>query len=356
MMPALVGLPVPLYRIGAAGLAAVLSVVLLTPFVIWGARRRGWVAVPSDDEWHETPTALLGGIAIFTGVAGTLVSSGSLGAFPKPVWVGAVLIFGTGLADDLWTLRPTTKLVAQAACATLVLSSGLLFGHNVPLWIAGSLTVVWVLGLTNALNLLDAMDGVASGVGAIAALSFGLVAVLQGFNGLAAVAGILAAAAGGFLVFNFPPARIFMGDCGSLFLGYMLALLGLGIQGSDGGALSSPLLPILVLSVPLFDTTFVSVTRLLRGQPVTEGGTDHTMHRLVRLGLTERQTVLLLYGVGGLGGGLALSGLFTSSSTFHTLFLGAVGAAGAAGLFLASRSPAQSVAEPDREPSDSSGL
>lgn len=331
----------------SGGLAFLLSLGL-TPIVRWVARRGGWVAIPEAGKWHDTPTTLLGGIAIFGGGAVVLAFGGGLDAFPARVWAGAGLLFATGLADDLWGLRPATKLVAQVGSAALVLSAGLLFAPAAPVWVSGPLTLVWVLGLTNALNLLDAMDGVSASVATLAAVFFGLVAGLQGLAALATVAAVLAGAAAGFLVFNVAPARIFMGDCGSLLLGYVLAVLGLGVQGT-GGTAGSVLGPVLILAVPIFDTTFVSITRILRGESVTHGGTDHTMHRLVRLGWSERQTPLLLCGGGLLGGGIALVGQVGPAPLFYGLVLGAVGTAVGIGSFLARWTAHAPVASPRAE-------
>ena len=335
----------------ASGGLAFLLALGLTPIVRWGARRGGWVAIPEAEKWHDTPTTLLGGIAIFGGGVVAVMLSGSHAAFPARVWVGAGLLFATGLADDLWGLRPAAKLVAQVGSAALVLSAGLLFAPAAPVWVSGPLTLIWVLGMTNALNLLDAMDGASASVATLAAVFFGLVAGLQGLGALATVAAILAGTTAGFLVFNVAPARIFMGDCGSLLLGYALAMLGLGVQGSSGTS-GSALVPALILVVPIFDTTFVSITRTLRGQSVTHGGTDHTMHRLVRLGWSERQTPLLLCAGGLLGGGIALVGQVGPAPLFYGLALGAAGTAVGIGHLLVRRTAHTSVSAPRPESVD----
>ena len=317
-----------------SGTLAFLGAVGLTPIVGWAARKGGWVAIPEDEKWHDTPTSLMGGIAIFA--AGAIVLSVGDGgaAFPQAVWAGAGLLFLTGLVDDLWALGPVAKLATQLTSAALVLSAGLLFAPTAPLWVSVPLTVVWLLGLPNALNLLDAMDGIAAGIAALAALFFGLVAGLQGEGALAAAALVTAGATAGFLVFNVAPASIFMGDCGSLVLGYVLAVLGLGIQGS-GGAGGAALIPVLILAVPIFDTTFVSVTRTQRGDSVTNGGVDHTMHRLVRLGWTERQTLLLMGGAGVLTGGVGVVGQVGPILLFYVLLAVALATAVGVGKLLA---------------------
>lgn len=332
-----------------SGGLAFLVAVGLTPIVRWVARQGGWVAIPVAEKWHDTPTTLLGGVAIFIGGATALAISGGLSAFPVRVWGGAVLLFGAGLADDLWGLRPATKLVTQIGSAALVLSAGLLFAPSAPVWISGPLTLIWLLGLPNALNLLDAMDGVAASVAILAAVFLGLVAGFQGLGALVVAAAALAGATAGFLVYNVAPARIFMGDCGSLFLGYVLAVLGLGVQGAGGGV-GSVLIPVLVLVVPIFDTTFVSITRIRRGQPVTHGGTDHTMHRLVRLGWSERHAPLLLCSGGLLGGGIGVVGQVGPALLFYVLVLGTVGMALGIGHLLAHRTAPELAASSPPEP------
>ncbi|PSR04860.1 MAG: undecaprenyl/decaprenyl-phosphate alpha-N-acetylglucosaminyl 1-phosphate transferase [Bacteroidetes bacterium SW_8_64_56] len=331
-----------------SGGLAFLVAVGLTPIVRWGARRGGWVAIPEDEKWHDTPTTILGGIAIFLGGTVALIVSGGVSAFPAPVWGGAVLLIGTGLIDDLWGLGPVAKLTAQLGSAALVLSAGFLLAPGAPIWVAAPLTLVWLLGLPNAVNLLDAMDGVAASVTALAAGFLGLVAGLQGLGALATAAAVLAGATAGFLVYNIAPASIFMGDCGSLLLGYVLAVLGLGVQ-ETGGTARSVLVPVVILAVPLFDTAFVSITRSLRGQSVTNGGTDHTMHRLVRLGWSERQVPLLLCGGGLLGGGIGLLGQVGPDPLFYVLALGGMGTAVGVGILLAQRTAPEAAAPPDPE-------
>lgn len=318
--------------VASAGFAFV-AALLLTPLVRWGALQQGGVAHPEAGKWHKTPTALFGGIAIVGAGAGALALGNGGAAFSVSVWGGGLLLFVAGLIDDVWGLGPAAKLTAQAGAAGLVLSAGHLFLPEAPLWLSGPLTGVWLLGLPNAVNLLDAMDGVAASVVALAAAFFGGVAALQGNVALAAAAASVGGAAAGFLVYNAPPARIFMGDCGSLVLGYVLAVLGLAVQ--EGAAPVPALVPILIVAVPLFDTTFVSLTRTWRGQSVTNGGTDHTMHRLTRLRWSERQVPWVLGGGGGVAGAIALVAQLGTPVLFYALALGAGGVAVALGRTLA---------------------
>jgi UDP-GlcNAc:undecaprenyl-phosphate GlcNAc-1-phosphate transferase len=316
-----------------AGTAALLMLVT-TPLVIRSARHWGWVDYPKTDRWHSRPVALLGGIALFASMALALVLSGAHAAFPWPVWLGAALVFGAGLADDLLDVRPETKLVVQVLATVLLLYAGYAFWRGGPFWLSIPLTFFWVIGITNALNLIDGMDGLAAGIAAIAATVLGIVAWILGQTAVAAVAAIVAGAAATFLVFNFRPARIFMGDCGSMVLGFLLAAVAMKVQGR-GGPVTATLAPTVVLAVPIFDTAFVTVTRILSGTPVTEGGTDHTMHRLVMLGLSERRAVLFLYAVSLLFGVGTLGVYWATAPLFVAFLLLAVVGAVVFGLYLA---------------------
>ncbi|MCS4049248.1 UDP-GlcNAc:undecaprenyl-phosphate GlcNAc-1-phosphate transferase [Salinibacter ruber] len=291
-----------------AGGVAVGSALVLTPLVARVARRYGWVDRPSNDRWHDRPVALMGGIAI-VGALVVGVTIGGRSTFPWPVWAGAGILFALGLADDLWDARPDAKVLAQVLATACVLYSGYAFWRGGPVWVSIPLTFLWVIGITNAVNLIDGIDGLAASVTAIAAGALAFLGVALGNLALAAVMLALAGAAIGFLVYNTPPASVFMGDCGSLVLGYLLSVGALGVQGG-GGPVVGTLVPIAVMAVPIFDTTFVTLTRVLRGRSVTDGGTDHVHHRLIKLGASEGQALALLSGMSAAFGGVALSALW----------------------------------------------
>lgn len=314
-----------------------LAVALFTPLVIWSARRLKWIDWPTDDRWHSKPVALMGGIAVFAAVASTVAFTGLLGVYDWPVWTAFGLIFVTGLIDDAFDIRPEAKLVAQILGTVLILYAGYAFWVGAPFWIHIPLTFLWMIGVTNAVNLIDGMDGLAAGLTTIATAVLGAVAWLTGLPGVASVAWVVMGATLGFLLFNFKPARIFMGDCGSLFLGFVLATIALTVQG-QGEPLVATLVPVAVLAVPIFDTTFVTVTRILNNRPITEAGTDHTMHRLVLLGLSERQTVLLLWSIGAAFGLGALALHWATPPLFIALTLFATLACIILGLYLAGAS------------------
>ena len=272
-------------------------VAALTPAVIALARWRGWVARPSADRWHRRSTVLMGGIAIYLGAAAAvLLLSGR--QVPIAFAAAATLMFVAGLADDRLRLSPPIKVVLQLAAAVVFLSSGQFFDIAAPQWVAVPFTLFWLLGITNGMNLIDNMDGLAGGVAAIVALALGVMALIARAPALAVAAFAVAGAAGGFLVYNFKPARIFMGDCGSLFLGFALAALAVMVQNAlEIRGLLAVFMTAMILGVPILDTTLVTVVRTLNGRPVSRGGRDHTSHRLVSAGLSETQAVLLLYAV-----------------------------------------------------------
>lgn len=305
----------------AGGTAFALSVAM-TPITIRLAHRFGWIAVPTSERWHKKPTALMGGVAIFAATALTVLTYVG-GGVSVHLWSGALLMFAVGVWDDLRRLPPSVKLLAQVIAAGLLLLGGYAFAPGWAAWLSVPLTFVWVIGVTNAVNLLDNMDGLAAGIVVIAAVFLSTFTALEGDATYAAVAAAVGGSALGFLIFNFNPARIFMGDGGSLFLGYSLAALSTVLHGeaSRPVSLAYYLVPIAVLAVPIFDTTLVAVLRTLSGKPVSQGGRDHSSHRLVVAGLSERRAVLTLYAVSLVSAGLALYFLYADVAFFYALVI-----------------------------------
>jgi UDP-GlcNAc:undecaprenyl-phosphate GlcNAc-1-phosphate transferase len=270
----------------------------------------GFLAHPSSRGVHREPTPLLGGVAIFAAFAlalavGALVSR--VGAVTPTLGflAGGTLIFVMGIIDDKHDLSWFSKLLGQIIAAVLLLASGNTGGvfFFSPLGLV--LSLVWVVGLTNAMNFLDNMDGVCAGITAVVALTFVGLGLLSGDTAMAVIAAALCGASFGFLRFNFHPARIFLGDGGSLFLGYSLGSLGLKSIGHSDLSLSL-LVPVVALAYPIFDITFVSVTRSARGQSLTQGGKDHTSHRLARIKHGTRLTAVAIYGICAALGVIAL--------------------------------------------------
>jgi UDP-GlcNAc:undecaprenyl-phosphate GlcNAc-1-phosphate transferase len=288
---------------------AVAAAFPVSALVIWGLVRSPLAArvsaEPRDDRWHQRTTPMLGGIGIFAGLVTGFLLAVAADASPASrellaIVGGCAVLFVAGLLDDLFSLGPLPKLAAQIGAAAIVIFNGVTISgliHND--FLAGVVALVWLVGLTNAFNLLDNMDGLAATLAGIAAVFFAIDALTVHENhAVLALALALALACAGFLPFNLRPHRsaaVFMGDSGSQVLGFALASLGLTSSWKVAGTtVATLLLPILVLAVPILDTTLVTIVRLLDGRPVYQGGRDHTSHRLVYHGLSERRAVVLL--------------------------------------------------------------
>ncbi len=291
-----------------AGVISLIAAALMTFFVRGFARRYGFVARPKSDRWHKRPTAMLGGAAIF------LTTLSMYAAFvPKTtssmvILAASSFLFLIGLLDDIRNIKPYQKLVGQLFGAVFVIGMGFtlpLTGYQL---LDIGITVFWLIGITNAINLLDNMDGLAAGIAGIAALSLAIGFAVNGQSAEVVFVTVFVGALAGFLIFNFNPASIFMGDCGSMFVGFLLAssVLLTETGGRSRGILSILAVPVLILFVPIFDTTFVTILRKMWGRKASQGGRDHTSHRLVALGLSERSAVLMIYAFAAGAGVLSL--------------------------------------------------
>jgi UDP-GlcNAc:undecaprenyl-phosphate GlcNAc-1-phosphate transferase len=276
------------------------------------SRRFGRVAQPREDRWHRRPVALFGGVAMGVTLAICAVAFSLYREVPV-LLICALVAFVVGLVDDFLTLKPSTKLIAQIGIASALLFFGyrLFWFHSITL--DTLLTLVWVVGVTNAFNLLDNMDGLCAGTTLVvgASLLFDLASRSAGGTVLpeAQYLAILTGATAGFLVYNFPPASIFMGDSGALLLGFSFSALTL--TSAHEAARRSNFLPVvagpvLVLLIPIFDTTLVTVLRTLSGRSASTGGRDHSSHRLVAMGLSERAAVMVLWLLAAVGGLIAI--------------------------------------------------
>ena len=288
---------------------------------------------------HTVPTPRLGGLAILisTLIAGLLLG----GVFNElsGILVGAVLVSFLGLWDDRFTLGAWVKLLGQVIAVGFLIFSGVQVRPFNPPFLDIVVTFVWMIGITNALNLLDNMDGLSGGIAAIAAAHFSLMCAFSGQYLVGAFAVAVMAACIGFLVYNWNPATIFMGDSGSLFLGFMLGALGIKLRFPENVPFVTWMIPILVLGVPIFDTTLVTISRLRRRlNPLTTPGLDHTSHRLTYAGLGRREAVLLLYIVAFV---LGLLAIFVTQATIVEGYLvgGAVVIAGGIALWRLERPP-----------------
>src|SRR5438094_4541707 len=282
--------------------------VVLTPAVRALARSRGIVARPKTDRWHKRPTAMLGGVAIWLAV---VITYFGFARHTGQEWVvvgAASFLFLVGLADDLLHFKPYQKLIGQVIGAAIVVNYGLVLPWTRYLPLNMVITIFWLVGITNAVNLLDNMDGLATGIAAIASgfLAFNFITSNQMTE--ATMLAVFTGALIGFLIYNSNPASIFMGDSGSMFIGFFLASSALiNISGGRSRTLVVLAVPILVLFIPIFDATFVTILRKLSGRAASQGGRDHTSHRLVALGLSEKRAVLMLYGLAALSGLLAVT-------------------------------------------------
>lgn len=287
-------------------ISAFAMTLILTPAVRALAMRWGCFALPRSERWHQRPTPFLGGVAFFLGFLLPVLVFSPAFSSSAPLLVITTQMFLVGIYDDFRHLNPTTKLICQIIATATALFCGYRFHFFTWAPFDMALTVVWIIGLTNALNLLDNMDGLAGGIALIAALYLALLFHQDGESQHMLVALSLAGAVAGFLCCNFHPASIFMGDGGSLFLGSALSLLTLHTQGQASNIFSLVAVPTLILLVPIFDVALVTFTRILRGQPISQGGKDHASHRLVVLGLSEPRAVLLLYLMAAISGAAAL--------------------------------------------------
>lgn len=282
--------------------------LVLTALVRFFARRLGMVAKPKIDRWHKQSTAMFGGVAIWLAMMICYLAFLPRTPYSWVVMGGSTFLFLVGLADDLLHTKPYQKLICQIMGSAFVIYYGLSLPWTGSHSINMALTIFWLIGITNAVNLLDNMDGLAAGIAVIGSAFLALSFLATGQLNEALMLITFAGALLGFLIYNSHPASIFMGDCGSLFVGFFLASAAL-VNVSGGRSRSFlPVLavPILVLFIPIFDTTLVTILRKLSGRAASQGGRDHTSHRLVALGMSERHAVLMLYGFAALSGLLAL--------------------------------------------------
>jgi UDP-GlcNAc:undecaprenyl-phosphate GlcNAc-1-phosphate transferase len=280
-----------------------------TPVVRRLALQLGVIDQPSTRKIHVNPIPLLGGVAIYAAFIVALLLFGDRFRLDElvSILVGASLMSFLGLWDDRRGLSPGFKLLGQVLAASILVLTGVRVGTFRWEMLNVLVTLSWVVVITNALNLLDNMDGLSGGVGATAAIFFLLLAATNGQYLVGALSAGLVGACLGFLVYNFNPASIFMGDAGSLFLGFVLAAVGIKLRFPENIEMVTWMVPVLILGLPLFDTALVIVSRLRRRlNPLTTPGRDHLSHRLVALGYTRREAVLVCYLICAALGVLAL--------------------------------------------------
>jgi len=313
-----------------AFVVAFVGSLALTIPVRYFALRYGMVDLPGPRKVHLRPIPLLGGIAIYLGFALAILLTlhGAPEKQMAAILAGATLLAAVGFLDDGGLLHHQVKLfIGMPVAALFLLASGIhaqFFSGFIPgvagAILDGCLTVVWVVGITASFSILDHMDGLCAGIAAVAAGFFTLSASLNGQTIVRTLGAATLGAALGFLRWNFNPAKIFMGDGGAMFLGFLMAALSLKIRPDGEVFPYTWLVPVLILGVPIFDTTLVSISRARRGLlPFTSPGKDHTAHRLSNVGLGHRGAVLLLYCIAVLCGSLAILVPHVSAVTAYTL-------------------------------------
>ncbi|MFZ4850034.1 MAG: MraY family glycosyltransferase [Caldilinea sp.] len=305
----------PLTAFLLIGASALLLAIGVVPLMRRLALQTGTVDRPAARKIHSAPVPLLGGAAIYLTFILVLFFFGDRNYINEAIgiFVGASFMSFMGIIDDRWGLGSYVKLAGQLGAAAILIYSGVkvqLFDS----WLDIAVTLVWVVGITNALNLLDNMDGLSGGVAMIAAIFFTLLAAMSKQYLVGVLAAALAGACAGFLVYNWNPARIFMGDAGSLFLGFMLAAVAIKLRFPSNSTTVTWMIPVLVLGLPLFDTLLVFVSRLRRGKnPLTTPGKDHVSHRLASLLSSRREAVLVCYLIGC---GFGLAAIFVSQASW----------------------------------------
>ncbi|WP_044749200.1 glycosyltransferase family 4 protein [Bacillus alveayuensis] len=300
------------------------TAVISTPFVKSLAIRYGFVDKPNHRKVHTSLMPRLGGLAIVLGTVAGLIYLTPESRFFPAIFIGGLIIVMIGILDDKFNLSPKVKFIGQLIAACIVVFSGLKidfitfpFGEKIYIGAFGYiLAIFWIVGITNAINLIDGLDGLAGGVSAIAMSSILMMAVLNNQFLVISLTVVLIASTLGFLIFNFHPAKIFMGDTGALFLGYSISVISiLGLLKSV--TLFSLIVPIIILGIPIFDTFFAIVRRVLNKQKISSPDKSHLHHCLLAMGFSHRTTVLIIYGIGIFFGVSAI--IFSTSTLWGSL-------------------------------------
>lgn len=312
----------------------IVSVVIsfiLTPFIKNFAIRINAVDIPKDKrKIHKKPIPLLGGMAIYISFVVTmLLKEGRLGKSEIGILIGATIIVIGGLIDDLKDIRPWQKLLFQVSAAVVLI----LFGVEIAVvtnpfpsnslflklgWLSIPITIFWVVGITNAINLIDGVDGLAAGVAFICSATIFIIAALNGRREAALLTAILSGAIFGFLPYNFNPASIFMGDTGAQLLGFLLSAISLKgtIKSATAFAIA---VPILAFGLPIYDTLFAMIRRKINGKPIMQADRGHLHHRLLDMGLSQKQVVIIMYLTSAVLGGISIIAM--QMSTTRSYFL-----------------------------------
>lgn len=303
----------------------------LTPFVRKFAEKINAMDVPKDDRrMHKKPIPLLGGLAILISFSLTLIlKPGPLKTYEIGIIIGAIVISVGGFIDDVYVLKPWQKIIFQLAAAiVLILYNVRITNITNPFstlntylgtgFLSIPLTIVWVIGLTNALNLIDGLDGLCAGIAGISCITILIIAILNKRWEAAVLTSILIGSIYGFLPYNFNPASIFIGDTGSQLLGFLLAAI--SMEGTiKSAAAFAIVVPILAIGLPIYDTLFAIIRRKVNGKPIMQGDKGHLHHRLIQMGLSQKQAVIIMYFISAVLGGISIIAMQISNQRAYFL-------------------------------------
>lgn len=302
-------------------------VTIVTPFVMKIANHVGALDIPDKRKVHKKPMPRLGGLGIYAGFLLGYILFGETTYMMNAILIGSFIIVLTGIVDDIKPIDAKYKLIGQFIAALIVVVYGRLLIQDVNIfgvyidfgWLSYPITILFMLGCINCLNLIDGLDGLAGGVSAIFFLSIGILAYLQSKNGLYfglayALTFIMFGSTSGFLVHNFNPAKIFMGDSGSMFLGFIISIITL--LGFKSVMVSSIVVPLFILVVPILDTLFAIIRRKLKGESFSTPDKSHIHHQLLRKDFSQKTTVLIIY---------LITSLFSASSIIYIIYSRAIG-------------------------------
>ncbi|MBU3179861.1 glycosyltransferase family 4 protein [Clostridium psychrophilum] len=305
--------------------------IISTPLVRKLAIKVNAIDVPKEARRVNTrPIPVLGGLAIYIAfVIGTILYNGILTTSQIGIIIGATIIVIGGIIDDIKDLRPKYKLIIQVLAAVCLIVSGVkitvitnpfveLYPYLSMGWINIPLTIIWIVGVTNAFNLIDGLDGLAAGIAFISSVTLMIVSILNGRLEAAFLTAVLSGAILGFLPYNFNPASIFMGDTGSQLLGFLLAAI--SIEGAIKSATAFVIaVPILAFGLPIYDTLFAMIRRKVNGKSIMQADRGHLHHRLLDMGLSQKQVVVIMYLISAVLGGIAIIAMQISTQRAYFL-------------------------------------
>lgn len=304
---------------------------ILTPFIRKLAIATKVISIPKDERnIHKKPIPLLGGLAIYISfMLLTILKPGALSQPEIGILIGATFIIIGGVIDDIMEIKPWQKLLFQVAATLSLIYYGITITILTnPFFTGGSyfnigllyipFTLIWIIGVTNAFNLIDGLDGLAAGIALISCVTIFIIAIMTKRNEVAVFTAILSGAILGFLPYNFNPASIFLGDTGSQLLGFLLAAI--SIEGTIKSAAAFAIaVPILALGLPIYDTIFAMIRRKINGKPIMQADRGHLHHRLLDMGLTQRQAVIIMYLISAILGAVAILAMQCTSSQAYFL-------------------------------------